>query len=102
MPGERIKPSPSARNTGVIFDEHISLDKHFTNTCKACFFHLRNISKIKDCFSPADTEKLVHAIITSKLDSVNSPLHGLPTFLIDPLQNVQNAAARIATRNKEI
>lgn len=36
--GERIKPSPSARNIGVIFDEHMSLDKHVTNTCKACFF----------------------------------------------------------------
>ena len=36
--GEWIKPSPSARNIGVIFDEHMSLDKHVTNTCKACFF----------------------------------------------------------------
>ena len=95
--GERIKPSLSARNIGVIFDEHMSLDEHVTNTCKACFFHLRNISKIRDSLSPADTEKLVHAFITSKLDSANSLLYGLPTFLIDRLQNVQNAAARIIT-----
>ena len=99
--GERIKPTSSARNIGVIFDEHMSLDKHVTNICKACFFHLRNISKIRDCLSQADTEKLVHAFITSKLDSVNSLLHGLPTFLIDRLQNVQNAAARIITRTKK-
>ena len=38
------------------------------------------------------------AFIISKLDSVNSLLHGLLTFLIDRLQNVQNAAARIITR----
>ena len=99
--GERIKPTSSARNIGVIFDEHMSLDKHVTNTCKACFFHLRNISKIRDCLSPANTEKLVHAFITSKLDSANSLLHGLPTFLIDRLQNVQNSAARIITRTKK-
>ena len=49
----------------------------------------------------ADTEKLVHAFITSKLDSANSLLHGLPTFLLDRLQNVQNAAARIITRTKK-
>lgn len=57
-----------ARNIGVTFDEHMSLDKHVTSTCKVCFFHLRNISKIRDCLSPADTEKLVHAFTTSKLE----------------------------------
>ena len=62
------------------------------------FFHLRNISKIRDCLSPADTEKPVHAFITSKLDSANSLLYRLPTFLIDRLQNVQNAAACIISR----
>ena len=78
--GEHIEPSPSARNTGVIFNEHMSLEKHVTNTCKACFFHLRNISKIRNCLSLADTEKLVHAFITSKLDNANSLLYGLPKF----------------------
>ena len=97
---ERIKPTSSARNIGVIFDEHMSLDKHVTNICKGCFFHFRN-GKIRDCLSQVDTEKLVHAFITSKLDSVNSLLYWLPTFLIDRLQNVQNAAARIITRIKK-
>ena len=59
------------------------------------------LSKIRDCLSPADTEKLVQAFITSKLDSDNSLLCGLPTFLIDRLQNVQNAAARIITHTKK-
>ena len=96
--GEQIKPTSSARNIGVIFDEHMSLDKHVTNICKASFFHHRNISKIKDCLSQADTEKMVRAFITSKLDSANSLLHGLPTFVIDRLQKVQNASVCIITR----
>ena len=100
MSGERIEPSPSARNIGVIFDEHMSLDKHVTSTCKACFFYIKNISKIRDCLSLADTEKWVHAFITSKLDNTNSLLYGLPKFLIDHLQNVQNAAARVVTRSR--
>ena len=79
----------------------MSLDKHVTNICKACFFHLRNICKIRGSLSQVDTEKLVHAFITSKLDSANSLLHWLPTFLIDRLQNVQNAAARIITCTKK-
>ena len=51
--------------------------------------------------SLADTEKLVHAFITSKLDNTNSLLYGLPKFLIDRLQNVQNAAARVVTRTRK-
>ena len=79
----------------------MSLEKHVTGTCKACFFHLRNISKIRNCLSLADTEKLVHAFITSKLDNANSLLYGLPKFLIDRLQNVQNAAVRVVTRTRK-
>ena len=65
------------------------------------FFHLRNIRRIRDCLSLADTEKLVHAFITSKLDNANSLLYGLPKFLINRLQNVQNAAARVVTRTRK-
>ena len=101
MSGEQIEPSTSARNIGVIFDEHMSLEKHVTSTCKACFFHLRNISRIRVSLSLADTEKLVQAFITSKLDNANSLLYGLPKFLIDRLQNVQNAAARVVTRTRK-
>ena len=99
--GEQIKPSPSVRNIGVIFDKHVSLERHVTSTCKTCFFHLKNISRIRDCLSLAGTEKLVHAFITSKLDNTNSLLPGLPKFLIDHLQNVQNATARIITGTKK-
>ena len=92
MCGEQI-----TRNIGVFFDKHMSLEKLVTSTCKTCFFHLRNISRIRDYLSLADTEKLVHAFITCKLDYANLLLYGLPKFLINLLQNVQNAAARIVT-----
>jgi hypothetical protein len=42
-----------------------------------------------------------HAFITSKLDNSNSLLHGLPKFLFDRLQNVQNSAARIITGSRK-
>ena len=77
------------------------VDQHVPNICKACFFHLRNIAKIRDYLSKVDTEILAHAPITSKLDSCNSLSYGLPKFMIDRLQNVQNSAARLITRNKK-
>jgi hypothetical protein len=84
----RIQPSTLARNIGVTFDQHMSMDKHVTNICKNCFFHLRKIAKIEEYLSTSDIQTLVHAFITSKLDNCNSLLYGLPKFLIDRLQNV--------------
>ena len=97
----RIIPSISARNIGVTLDQHMSMEKHITNICKNCFFHLRKIARIKEYLSMSDIQTLVHAFITSKLDNCNSLLYGLPKFLIDRLQNVQNCAARLVTGSKK-
>lgn len=70
---ERIQPSPSAKNMSIIFDQHLSLDQRVTSICKSCFvFDLPSIARIRECLSTTDTETLVHAIITSRLDSCNS------------------------------
>lgn len=44
---------------------------------------------------------MVHAFITTKLDNCNSLLYGLPQYLLDRLQNVQNSAARLITRTRK-
>ncbi len=90
----RIIPSTSARNIGVTLDQHMSMEKHITNICKNCFFHPCSLSM-------SDIQTLVHAFITSKLDNCNSLLYGLPKFLIERLQNVQNCAARLVTGSKK-
>ena len=41
------------------------------------------------------TETLVHAFVASKLDNCNSLLAELPQYLLDKVQRVQNAAARL-------
>ena len=69
--------------------------KHINGICKTCFFHIRNISRIRKYLSIDNTKILVHAFITCKLDHCNSLLYGLPSFLIHKLQLVQNCAARL-------
>ncbi len=49
----------------------------------------------------SDTEKLVHAFMTSRLDYCNALLGGCPASSINKLQVVQNAAARVLTRSRK-
>ena len=77
----KIQPSDTASNIGVTFDRHVSLGGHATNICKTCFFHLRKVAKIRYYLSTPDTENLIHSLITSKLDSCNSLLYGLPKLI---------------------
>ena len=71
-----------------------SQEHQVQNICKVAFFHTHNFSRIRKCLTQKDTETLVHAFVTSKLDSCNSLLVELPQYLLDKVQRVQNAAAR--------
>ena len=95
---EHIIPSVDARNIGFIFDNVMNCHKQVQATCKAAWFHLRNIGRIRKYIDKSATERLVHAFITSKLDINNCLLYGLPANLIQKLQHIQNAAARIIVK----
>ena len=92
-----IHPKKSLRNIGAIFDETVSMLPQVNSICKSAFFHLRNISRIRKYLSRTATERLIHAFVTSKLDSYNSLLYGLPKYCVQKLQSVLNAAARLLT-----
>ncbi len=95
-----LKTSNQAKNLGIIFDSNLSFKKHISIVTKTAYYHLRNISTVRDILSPSDSEKLVHAFVTSRLDYCNSVFAGLPKSSIKHLQRVQNAAARMLTRCK--
>ena len=92
-----IYPKKSLRNIGAIFDETVSMLPQVNSICKSAFFRLRNISRIRKYLSRTATERLIHAFVTSKLDSYNSLLYGLPKYCKQKLQSVLNAAARLMT-----
>ena len=79
----------------------MNLEQHVKDVCKSAFYHIQNISKRRDCLTQNDTETLVHAFISSKLDFCNALLYGLPQCVIDKLQRVQNLAARLVTRTRK-
>jgi len=80
------------------FDSNISFDHHVYSICKTVFFHLKSISKLKPMLSMSNAEMLINAFMTSRLDYYNALLGGCSAHLINKLQMVQNAAARVLTR----
>ena len=71
------------------------MEHHVTAVCKAGFYHLRNISRIRKYIARQAAEIPVHAFSTSRLDFCNSLLYGLPKQTIKRLQHVQSVALRI-------
>ena len=96
----KLNTSDQARNLGVILDSDLNFETHIRNITKTSFYHLRNIAKVQPFLSQADTERLMHAFITSRLDYCNALLSGLPKKTISTLQTVQNAAARVLTKTR--
>ena len=90
-----VKPATVARNLGTWFDKNLSLVTHITKTCKAAFYHLHNIRRIRKFLTMKSTKVLVHVFIMGRIDYCNSLLYGLPATHINKLQRVQNAAARL-------
>ncbi len=93
--------SSSVRNLGVLFDSNLSFESHVSSICKTAFFHLKNISKLRPMLSTSNAEILINAFMTSRLDYCNALLGRCSARLINKLQLVQNAAARVLTRTRK-
>ncbi len=101
LDGCSVNSSSSVRNLGVLFNSNLSFDSHVSSICKTAFFHLKNISKLRPMLSMSNAEILIHAFMTSRLDYCNALLGGCSARLINKLQMVQNAAARVLTRTRK-
>ena len=97
---ENINSSSTARNIGAIFDDKLTLKDHVHSVCKACYLHLRHLGKIRPFLTKDASVTLVHAFIASKLDHMNAILYGIPKYLLNKYQRIQNNAARIVTKSK--
>ena len=90
-----IKIQTCVKNIGVYLDSELKMTQQVNSITSSAWFQLRNISKIRRYLTTEATLTIVHAFITSKLDLYNSILYGCPASLLDKLQKVQNAAARL-------
>ena len=79
-----------------------STSRFFTVGCwQVCTFGSESTFRIRKYLSQQSTETLVHAFITSRLDYCNGLLYGLPDCLLNKLQRVQNACARLILKEQK-
>jgi len=64
----------------------LSFEKHVLVVSAACFFHLRQIRRIRQSLDAESAATLVHAFVTSRVDYCNAILTGSPKVTTDKLQ----------------
>ena len=95
-----IAASESVRNIGAMLDCQLSMKPQVSAVCRGCYYHIRNIGKVRRNLTEEASVSLVHAFITSRVDYLNALIYGVPQSLIAKLQKIQNTAARIISRKK--
>ena len=93
-----VNTKPVVRNLGVYMDCHLSMDHHVNYLCKTTMYHIRQVGLLRKYLDKSATEKLIHAVISSRLDYANSLLFGVCSNHFSRLQTIQNTAARIVLR----
>jgi len=92
--GVHITPVKSVRDLSIYIDADLSMRMHVQKTVSCCLAALRHLRQIRRCVPTSTFQKLVVALVHSRLDYGNGVLVGISAWL-RRLQSVLNAAARL-------
>ena len=81
--------------SGYNIDSDVSLRTHVTATVRSCFAALRQIRSVRRGLPQPALLTLIRALVVSKVDYCCSVLAGVCGHLLDRLQSILNAAARL-------
>ena len=79
----------------------LSLEKHVSAVCAACFFHLRQIRRVRQSLDAGSAASFIHAFVTSRVDNCNAVLAGQLRVTTDKLQRVMNSAACVISNTRK-
>ena len=76
----------------------MSFDKQVSETCKACYFHIRALRHIRTFLTTEASKTIAAAIVGLRLDFCNSLLAGTSVSNLTRLQRVQNTLAQVVAQ----
>ena len=93
----------TARDLLVMLDSQLYKSAQVGAACRSAYNYLRQLRPVVQALSVEARKTVVHAFVSSRLDYCNSLLFGITDSLVQRLQAVQNAAARLVggTRRSE-
>jgi len=90
-----IQPSSVVRDLDVYQDTDLTMKQHVAKIAAACFYHIYRLRQVRRLVGQEITQQLFQALIASRLDYCNRVFAGRPKATLEPLQRLQNAAARL-------
>ncbi|XP_071484307.1 uncharacterized protein [Diadema antillarum] len=87
--GQNLSLLESVCDLGVILDNRLNMNDHITSACKSANYHLRNIARIRRFLSESDAVKVIHALVSSRIDYCNAVLAGLPNSYLSPPKSTE-------------
>ena len=96
-----IRFSNVVRNLGFKLDRFLTMNPHVDAIVSHCYKLISDVGQNRHLLSEKDTELLMHAMVSSRIDYCNSLLLGVAKDVIYKLQKVQNAAARLVVKRRK-
>jgi len=90
-----VVPVSVVPDFGVYIDADLTMSAHITATARACFAALRQIRSVRRYLTCDALLTLLRALVITKVDYCSSTLAGVSSALLQCLQSVLNAAARL-------
>jgi len=93
--GTDIQLSDKLKILGATLDSNLTMESHIKALSSSCFYHIRSFKQIRSSLDYDMAISVASALVSSRLDQVNSILYGAASKHTDRLQRVQKALARI-------
>jgi len=94
--GAVISLSDKVKILGATLDANLTMAPHVKALSSSCFYHIRSFKQIRPSLDNSMGASVASALISLRLDQLNSILYGTPLKHTARLQRIQYAAARVA------
>ena len=98
--GSVVQLADQVKSLGVIVDSRLSFDAQISSICKASYFHIKALRKIRSALDMETAKTVACSIVTSRIDYCNSLFYGMTARNFSKPQRIQNTVARIVSGNR--
>ena len=83
----------------MTFDHHFNFRQHVPQTCRCCFFHIRDTRRIRRNMSLLVAKPIATALVDNVFDFCNPLLPNIASKDIAKLQRIQYCLARVVSQS---